>query len=143
GFFVPDQGNPNPTANWNVTIDRTGGASVTGNISPTILNLTIGSGNRLTLDDTRTLTVTGTQTNGPATITADGTLGFNAGSSSIGTLALAGSSTTLNGTGTIHLQGTGIISSTGTITNNIAIVGQGTIGSGSTPMVNHGLIRSA
>jgi adhesin HecA-like repeat protein len=142
GFFAPNQNNPTVGANWNVTINRVGGASVTGNTTATILNLTIGSGNALTLDDGRTLTLMGSQTNGPAIINTDGTLGFSAGSFNIASLALAGSTTSINGTGTVHLQGPGVITSDGTITNNISIIGQGTIGSGSTPLVNHGLIRS-
>ena len=116
---------------YNVTINRAGGANVTGNLSQIeILNLTLGAnaGNQLTLADHCTFNVTGTSSFGPATVTNGGTIQIGATAAAASQFRFLGSTNTLGGGGTIVLVGSNAnFFSSGTLTSNNTIVGFGNV----------------
>src|SRR5262245_17872913 len=134
GGVVPNNGSP-VNGFYNVTINRAGGAVVTGNLGAEIMNLTIGSGNTLDLSNNIVLDLIGSATNGPCTFTNSGTIALTA-TTGAATLNLLGSTTNLSG-GTVILTN-GTVTGTGTVTFSSDFEGSGSVGANALAMINSG-----
>jgi hypothetical protein len=119
-----------------------GKSSVTMDISPSVLNLQLASGNTLSFNDNTQLSVSGTQIINAGQIVINGgngtntylTLGSSATLSGAGTMAL---STTTTSGGNAYIQGNST-----TLTNSSTIEGDGIIGNGSLALVNTGTLNA-
>ena len=125
-----------PTSSQNAVITDAGGA-VSEDISATIQDLTIGSGDSLSINDSIALTVSG------STITNNGTLSMQGADTQ--TFLKINGSVTLTGTGslTLSIASNNIIegtASSNTLTNQETIQGAGNIGNGMLTLVNSGTI---
>ncbi|MBC8107832.1 MAG: S-layer family protein [Anaerolineae bacterium] len=129
---------------FNVTINRVGGASVTLNADPTILNLTIGAnaGNALLMGDTRTLTLIGANGGGPITLGNSGTINLGGTAASTANLFLNGTSANVSGGGTITMFGNSVLSGAGTVTSNNTIIGLGNLGNDTIAFINNGTVTA-
>jgi hypothetical protein len=138
---VPNNGTPAGTI-YNVFIDDGNAAlsSVTLNTIATINNLSIDSGDRLTISDGNSLTVTG------SSIANAGKLSLNASADSTD-LIIGAPNVTLSGGGTLTLSDNannrifGSVASN-TLTNQGVIQGAGQIGAGQLTLVNSGTINA-
>lgn len=131
---------------FNVTINRSGGTTVTGDFgSGSILNLTIGAnaGNHLQLVDTAALSIIGASGGGAATVNNQGTISLGSTLASTAQLLLSGTSTNLTGGGTINLLGSSLVGGAGTITSNNTLVGTGSVGNNTLTFVNNGTITAS
>lgn len=134
---------PAQSTYYNVAIDRVGGAEVRLITSPVeVLNLTIGQGSQLVLQDPVAFRVSGTETFGPATINNAGTISMPS-IQNTQFVSLA-ESTNITGGGTILMFGTSGLVGTGTVTSNNTIIGYGTntIGSDNFAFINNGTVSS-
>jgi fibronectin-binding autotransporter adhesin len=131
-------GLPGSTSNVDI-IDGT--STVTLNISAGINDLTVGSGNTLSIDNGDSLSIAG------STISNKGAIQINGGDGNNGSLQLAANAT-LSGSGTITLAtlpgggSASIVQSVNgvTLTNQSTIQGSGVIGNGGLTLVSSGTI---
>lgn len=132
---------------YNVTINRTGGAIVTGNLAQIdLLNLTIGAtaGNQLTLADNCTFGVIGTALFGPATITNSGTISLGTTVAAASQFDFLGSTTNLTGGGTVVMGFLGVsLDGSGTVTSDNTIIGQGSFGLDNIAFINNGTVSAS
>ena len=135
---APNDGVPTVNDYYNVTINRALGATVTGNMSPEILNLTIGASNALSMNASTSLDLIGTATNGAATLSNAGTLSLLTNAQ----LNLLGSSTTISGSGTVSMSSGSGIGGSGTVSTANTIRGIGALGENQLALVNTGLISA-
>lgn len=127
---------------FNVTINRAPGTVVTGNVSAEIMNLTIGAGNALNLNNTVNFSLIGTALFGSATFNNGGTLTLNTVSGNGSDLNFDATSTNITGAGTIIMTAGSTIAGAGTVTTNNLITGSGSIGFNNMAIVNNGTISS-
>ncbi|CAN5597171.1 hypothetical protein BH09PLA1_BH09PLA1_28140 [soil metagenome] len=129
---------------YNAIINRVGGAVVTLNADPIILNLTIGAnaGNQMVMGDTRQLSLVGANGGGAITLSNAGTLSLGTTAAATSTLFLNGTSANISGGGTILMLGNSVLSGAGTVTSNNTIIGTGSLGNDAIAFINNGVISA-
>jgi len=136
--------NNNSSFSYNVFIDNGNPVDSQAilDISPTINNLTIDSGDTLSVyNTTQTLTIAGTSIQNSGQISVSGTTAALQ-------LVIAGSNVTLSGSGTLSMGGSSNSSITAsvagnTLTNQSVIKGSGSIGGNGLVLVNSGTINAS
>jgi hypothetical protein len=126
-----------PTSSQNAVITDAGGA-VSEDSSPTIQNLTLGSGDSLVINSHTALTING------SSISNSGSFSINGGELTT-VLMIGNANTTLSGTGTLTLINSPnnlILGSVGSdkLTNQSTIQGAGNVGDGQMTLANSGTI---